>query len=120
MDARRRRLLGVSAGVLVAAAGGLGLAARGEEKVIRVVARKFTFTPNVIALKAGEPVVLELTTLDVFMGFNAPDLKVRTDIVPGRTMRVGIKPERAGTYPFLCDVFCGDGHETMSGTIVVT
>ena len=119
MDAKRRNLLGISAGLLFAA-GGIALKARGEEKVIPVVARKFTFNPSTIRLKAGEPVILELTTLDVFMGFNAPDLKVRSDIVPGKTMRVSLKPERAGTYPFLCDVFCGDGHETMSGTIVVT
>jgi hypothetical protein len=31
-----------------------------------------------------------------------------------------VRPERAGTFAFHCDVFCGDGHEEMSGRIVVT
>ena len=29
-------------------------------------------------------------------------------------------PDKAGTFIFLCDVFCGDGHEGMNGTLVVT
>ena len=120
VDAKRRRMLGASTGILVCAALGAGFAARGEDKVIRVTARKFVFTPNEIALKKGEPVVIELSTLDVFMGFNVPELKVRSDIVPGKVMRVALTPDRTGTFTFLCDVFCGDGHESMSGTIVVT
>ncbi len=120
VNAKRRRMLGASTGLFVCAALGAGLAARGEDKVIRVTARKFVFTPNEIALKKGEPVVIELSTLDVFMGFNVPELKVRSDIVPGKVTRLALTPDRAGTFAFLCDVFCGDGHETMNGRIVVT
>jgi cytochrome c oxidase subunit 2 len=120
VDAKRRRMLGASSGVLVLVALGAGISARGAEKVIRVTARKFVFTPNEIALRKGEPVVIELATQDVFMGFNVPELKVRSDIVPGKVMRLSLTPDRAGTFVFLCDVFCGDGHETMSGKIVVT
>ena len=120
LDTNRRRMLGASTGIFVCAALGAGFAARGEDKVIRVTARKFVFTPNEIALKKGEPVVIELSTLDVFMGFNVPELQVRSDIVPGKVMRLSLTPDRAGTFTFLCDVFCGDGHETMSGKIVVT
>jgi cytochrome c oxidase subunit II len=120
VDLQRRKVLAASTGIALCAAMGAGLSARGEEKVIRVTARKFVFTPNEIALKKGEPVVFELATLDVFMGFNVPDFKVRSDIVPGKVMRVALTPDRAGTFTFLCDVFCGDGHESMSGKIVVT
>jgi cytochrome c oxidase subunit 2 len=120
LDTNRRRMLGASTGIFVCAALGAGFAARGEDKVIRVTARKFVFTPNEIALTRGEPVVIELSTLDVFMGFNVPELKVRSDIVPGKVMRLALTPDRAGTFTFLCDVFCGDGHESMSGKIIVT
>ena len=120
VDAKRRRMLGASTGILVLAALGAGISARGAERVVRVTARKFVFTPNEIALKKGEPVVIELATEDVFMGFNVPELKVRSDIVPGKVMRLALTPDRAGTFAFLCDVFCGDGHESMSGKIVVT
>ena len=105
---------------LLAAAGGVGVLAQGGERVVKVSARKFAFTPAEITLKKGEPVTLELSSEDVFMGFNAPDLKVRSDIVPGKLMRLRFTPDKAGTFPFLCDIFCGDGHETMSGKIIVT
>jgi cytochrome c oxidase subunit II len=120
VDVQRRRILSASTGIALCAALGAGLSARGEEKVIRVSARKFIFTPNEIMLKKGEPVVFEFTTQDVFMGFNLPEFKTRSDIVPGKVMRMPLTPDRAGTFTFLCDVFCGDGHESMSGKIVVT
>lgn len=90
-----------------------------QEKVIAVTAERFKFTPAVIELKLGEPVVLELTTLDRKHGFQVPDLNVDENIEPGKVTRVRIVPARAGTFNFHCDVFCGSGHEEMAGEIVV-
>ncbi|MDR3391478.1 MAG: cupredoxin domain-containing protein [Sulfuriferula sp.] len=91
-----------------------------EEPVIKIVAKKFDYTPNVIRLKKGVPVVLEFTTLDILMGFKVPDLGIRTDITPGQVTRIRLVPDKAGVYPFLCDIFCGSGHSDMTGTIIVT
>ena len=89
------------------------------EEVIKITARKFSFLPPEVTLKKGVPVILELSTDDVFMGFNAPDLGARVDLVPGKTMRLRVVPAKAGKVAFLCDVFCGSGHEEMSGLITV-
>ena len=91
-----------------------------EAQVIKIVAKKFDYTPNEIKLKKGVPVILEFTTLDVFMGFKVPDLGVRADIIPGKVSRLRLVPDKVGTFPFVCDVFCGSGHEDMTGTIIVT
>jgi len=88
-------------------------------KVISVVARKFVFLPNEIELQLGESVLLELTAPEVAMGFYAPELKLRAVIVPGTPSRVAFTPQRSGRFDFVCDVFCGDGHEGMSGQITV-
>ncbi len=88
-------------------------------QAIKITAKKFEFSPGEIKLKKGVPVTLEFTSLDVAHGFNCPDLKVRTDITPGKVTRVRIVPETAGTFNFFCDVFCGEGHENMTGKIVV-
>ena len=90
------------------------------ELVIKVNSRKFEFAPDTITLKKGVPVVLELTSSDVIMGFNVPDFKNRATIIPGVVTRIRIVPDKVGTFTFFCDVFCGDGHEEMSGTITVT
>jgi cytochrome c oxidase subunit 2 len=105
--------------LLGAATIGLRAAAPPGEQVIKILARRFTYTPNKLSLKRGVPVVLELTSADVLMGFNAPDFDVRADIIPGQTARVRLVPDKVGTFTFLCDIFCGSGHETMSGTITV-
>jgi cytochrome c oxidase subunit 2 len=89
------------------------------ERVIQIIAKKFDFTPAAITLKVGEPVVLELRSIDRRHGFNAPDLKIDTQIEPGDVTRVHIVPTKAGTFEFHCTVFCGSGHEEMSGQIVV-
>lgn len=94
-------------------------AAPPKEKVIKITAKRFTFTPEHITLKKGVPVVFEFRTLDVFMGFNLPDFNVRADIVPDKAVRLRLVPDKTGTFIFLCDVFCGAGHEKMSGEITV-
>ena len=96
------------------------LLAQPPERVIPVETFKFVFRPAHIELRRGEPVVFELTARDVFMGFSLPDFNVRTDVVPGKPSRLRLVPDKAGTFTFLCDVFCGDGHEQMNGTLVVT
>jgi len=95
-------------------------AAVSKENVIQVTAERFKFTPAVIQLKVGEPVVLELTSLDRKHGFQVPDLKIDETIEPGKVTRVRIVPDKAATYDFHCSVFCGSGHEEMAGQIVVS
>ncbi len=90
------------------------------ETVIQLKAKNFEFTPGEITVKKGAPVILELTSEDRAHGFNLPDFSVRTDVKPGAVSRVSFKPEKTGRFGFTCDVFCGSGHEDMSGTLVVT
>jgi len=110
--------------IVVAFFTGLGVGAarviaQPAEQVIKITAKKFDYTPNQITLKKGVPVVLEFTSADVLMGFNTPDLGARTDIMPGQVARVRIVPNKVGTFAFFCDIFCGSGHENMTGTITV-
>jgi plastocyanin/predicted phosphodiesterase len=90
-----------------------------SDAVVRVTAKKFEFTPSTIHLRRGVPTVIELEALDHTHGFNAPALGLRSDLTPGQPVRLRVVPDKAGTFPFHCDVFCGDGHEEMTGTIVV-
>ena len=115
--------------MLAVAAAALGLGSVGayvvaesaqpKEKVIKITAKRFNYTPAEVKLKKGVPVILEFRTLDVMMGFNLPDFNVRTDIVPGKTTRLRLTPDKTGTFTFLCDIFCGTGHEEMNGRLTV-
>ena len=98
---------------------GTTYAADQKEIVIKITAKKFEYSPDSIKIKKGIPVILELTSLDRLHGFNCPKLGVRTDIEPGKVSRVRILAQKAGVYEFHCDVFCGSGHEEMTGKIIV-
>ena len=91
----------------------------GKERVIKVVAKKFAYTPSAIVLKKGQKVVLEFTSVDFIHGFKIPDMNLRADLPPGKVTRVAINADKVGVYDFLCDNFCGSEHEEMSGRIVV-
>ncbi len=90
-----------------------------HEQVIHMTARKFEYSPNEITVKKGVPVVLDITSLDRDHGFKLRQFGVRADVKPGQVTRVRIVPNQVGRFPFECDVFCGSGHEDMSGELVV-
>ena len=112
---RRRWLFAVAAG----AAALLRVDARAAPRVIRIHARRFVFTPDRIALAPHERVLFELTAGDTLMGFSIPQFGVRADVPPGAVVQLAAEAGDAGSVPFLCDIFCGSGHETMNGMIVV-
>ncbi|HEU4375700.1 MAG TPA: cupredoxin domain-containing protein [Telluria sp.] len=123
MQTSRRRFLiaaPLALGSALALAGSVYRKAADMERVIRIEARKFRYAPNVIELKVGEAVVIELTALDFTHGFSIPDWNMRADLVIGKPVRVRVKPEQAGKFTFLCDNFCGSGHEEMNGSFIVT
>jgi cytochrome c oxidase subunit II len=118
---RRRQVLhALLAGV--AAAGARAGFAQGasEPRVIELTARRFAYEPNEIALKAGERVVIAIRSLDFMHGMNLPDLGMRLDLVPGRVTRLELHPKAPGVIDFVCDNFCGDGHENMHGRLIVS
>jgi cytochrome c oxidase subunit 2 len=110
---------------VLAAAGALALgsvtamAAKAKPRVIKVVAKKFVFVPSEIRVKKGETIVLSFTAPEVPMGFSLTDFALRVDIVPGKVASLQITPDKVGSFTFLCDVFCGSGHEDMNGTLIV-
>ena len=89
------------------------------ERVIHITAKKFEFSPDAITLKKGEPVVFEISSGDREHGFNLRAFGVRANVSPGKVSRIRFTPDKTGKFTFSCDVFCGDGHEEMTGTVVV-
>ncbi len=118
MRTKRRVFLG-ALGLGALGALGVRVLAQPAPPVVKIHAKKFDYTPNEIRLQKGVPIVFELTVEEVEMGFNLPDFKLRTDIVPDRVIQLPFVPDRAGTFTFYCDVFCGLGHEDMAGTLIV-
>jgi cytochrome c oxidase subunit 2 len=89
------------------------------EQVIHITARRYRFEPNAITLHKGVPVILELQSPETTMSFNAPDFLISEELPPGKVVRVRLTPDKTGEFLFVCDIYCGSGHEKMRGAIKV-
>jgi len=45
--------------------------------------------------------------------------KIKQKLKKGEPSIIEFTPDKAGTFPFKCSIFCGMGHRGMKGTIVV-
>jgi cytochrome c oxidase subunit 2 len=74
---------------------------------------------DALHVPAGQPVVVYLNSQDVIHSFYVPALRLKRDVVPGRTEVLRFKADRTGSYPLLCAEYCGTDHSVMRGTVVV-
>lgn len=88
-------------------------------RIINIVAKRYSFTPNQITLKEGETVTLRMTSEDRVHGFYLKPLKIDEVIEPGKTTEVSVTPTQSGTFNIICDHFCGAGHGNMNMTVIV-
>ena len=88
-------------------------------RVVEITAKKFSFSPDHLTLKKGEPVTLKITSLDRTHGFFQRALNLDADIQAGKATEVTLTPDQPGHYPVICDHYCGWGHSGMAMTIVV-
>jgi cytochrome c oxidase subunit 2 len=66
----------------------------------------------------NQPVVLYMDTQDVIHSFWVPSLRIKQDLLPGRTTEIRFTPIEAGVYRVVCAELCGSGHGNMAGEIV--
>ena len=88
-------------------------------KEFTVVAKQWSFEPSVITVDKGDNVKISITSLDVEHGFSLPEYNIDAGIKPGKTTLVEFTANKAGTFTFSCNVYCGTGHKNMKGTLKV-
>jgi cytochrome c oxidase subunit 2 len=76
-------------------------------------------TLNELRAPVDEVVQFELGAKDVLHSLWIPQLRLKQDAVPGRTIRGWFKATREGTYPVVCAEICGVGHTMMQGMLHV-
>ena len=86
---------------------------------ISMVAKKWEFIPSEIKVKKGDNVKLTITSEDVTHGISLKEFDVDVKFNPGETKTVEFVANTLGTHTFSCNVFCGEGHGSMKGKIIV-
>ncbi|MEF8853056.1 MAG: cytochrome c oxidase subunit II [Haloarculaceae archaeon] len=62
---------------------------------------------------------LSVTSQDVHHNFGVPELRVKSDAIPGQTTDAWFVADETGTYQAACYELCGQGHSYMDAEIVV-
>jgi heme/copper-type cytochrome/quinol oxidase subunit 2 len=78
-----------------------------------------TSIQNTLYVKAGQVVDLELVSEDVAHSFFIYELGVHIDAIPGHDNHYWLRADSPGQYKIECTQFCGTGHYTMIGQLVV-
>ncbi|RMF77186.1 MAG: cytochrome c oxidase subunit II [Chloroflexi bacterium] len=114
---------------------------KANEQIVEVVGQRFNWSftyaiPEAMRVPDGptsitvpelhvylnRPVKLEMTTPDVIHSFWVPAMRVKQDLLPGRTTEVRFTPVELspdGGFPVVCAELCGGGHGGMRSAVIV-
>jgi cytochrome c oxidase subunit 2 len=89
-------------------------------RVIEVVAKRFAFEPARIEVADGERIQLQVTSADGVHGLQIKKFRVNK-LIPrgGEPVSIAFVASGPGTYEIMCSEECGEGHESMTATLVV-
>jgi cytochrome c oxidase subunit II len=76
-------------------------------------------TWNDVKVPVGTPVYLQLASTDVIHSFYLPNLRVKSDAVPGQVNRMWFQAKEPGEFDIGCAQHCGTHHYKMKGLLTV-
>ena len=91
-----------------------------EPRIIEITARRFAFEPSEIEATVGEKLQLIVRSADGVHGLEIKKLKVKREIPRGgEPVTIDFTATVEGNFPILCSEYCGNGHDDMSGMLIV-
>lgn len=90
-----------------------------EAKEFTVEATKWQFSPSTLAVDRGDIVRITLVNKEGAHGIAIPEFGFDLKAGAGETRTGEFTADKAGEFAFSCNVYCGDGHGGMKGTLVV-
>lgn len=86
---------------------------------VRILAQTWFFTPKELKVKVGSKITFYFTSKDVQHGVHVDATNINMMILPGQVSKLTATFDKPGTYNFVCHEYCGVGHQTMYGQIIV-
>lgn len=74
---------------------------------------------NEWTVPADQPVIMNVTSQDVWHNFALPDYRVRIDAIPGEVTHIWFRALEPDVVNPVCVVICGTGHALMKSTMHV-
>ncbi|MCP4010731.1 MAG: cytochrome c oxidase subunit II [Proteobacteria bacterium] len=89
-----------------------------EGSDVYMLARLWQWYP-ILELEKDKSYRIHLSSLDWQHGFSLQPVNINLQVVPGYEMVLTMTPDKAGDYGVVCNEYCGVGHHTMLGKIIV-
>ena len=88
-------------------------------KEFTLIAKNWSFEPSSITVNKDDLVKLKIKSIDVEHGFKISDFDININLNPNQEITVEFKADKIGSFPFSCSVYCGSGHNSMQGVLIV-
>jgi len=111
----RHAFLAFSVATVVATAQDQGPTA----KPFSVGVRRFAFDPARIEVNQDDLVKIELRTDDIAHSLTIDDYRIAKRVGPGQPVTFEFRADRAGTFPYYCNLQVEEGCRQMRGLLVV-
>lgn len=76
-------------------------------------------TSGELHLPSGKESQLNMTANDVIHAMWIPELRLKQDVIPGRTTELRFTVSKTGEYPVICAELCGGYHGAMKTQLIV-
>ncbi len=90
-----------------------------QERIFRIEARQFAYSPSELKVNTGDTVTLELVSNDVVHGLYLDGYGLSVEADPGQTQTLTFVADKTGSFRFRCNVTCGAMHPFMIGKLTV-
>ena len=88
-------------------------------KPFTVRAHRYAFEPARIEVNQDDLVKIELRTDDIAHSLTIDDYRIAKRVGPGPPVTFEFRADRAGTFPYYCNLQVEDGCRQMRGVLVV-
>jgi heme/copper-type cytochrome/quinol oxidase subunit 2 len=108
--------------LLALAAGTAGLTAQDQgptAKLFRISAHRYAFEPVRLEVNQDDLVTVELHTTDIAHSLTIDEYRIAKRVGPGQPVTFEFRADRAGTFPYYCNLQGEDGCRQMRGLLVV-
>ncbi len=95
------------------------LSRAGEVKTFEVKAENYKFHPDTITVNKGDKVVIKAIAVDKDHGFGIKAYGIDQPLPKGKWVTIEFTADKKGEYTIRCTKFCGWGHFSMKGKLIV-
>jgi heme/copper-type cytochrome/quinol oxidase subunit 2 len=115
----RRSLAPLLLGLLGLLCAGLAQETPQGPREINLTARRYEFSQTRIDVTQDDVIRITLVAEDIPHSFTVDAYRIAKRAAPGKPITFEFRADKAGTFPFYCNLTIDDGCRTMRGELVV-